>query len=99
MSDALYYTRLRFHNGLGLAKKHGTTVTLTSAPDLGRGPVHELDYVPEIDQAEVAMTTRERPRRMSLHEIHAADDLLDSLTRERARDNCRYDEPWKDGRC
>ena len=99
MSDALYYTRLRFRHGVGLAKKHGTTISLAVAPDLGSGPVHQLDYIPEIDQADVRTHKRETVRRMTQHEIHAADELLDHLTRERARDNCRYDEPWKDGRC
>jgi hypothetical protein len=99
MSDALYYTRLRYHNGVGVAKKHGTTVTLTGAPDLGRGPVHELDYIPEIDQAEVSMDKRDPVRRMTRAEVQAADELLDHLTREIPRDACHYSEPWKDGRC
>lgn len=99
MSDSLYWARLRWHNGLGVAKSNGTTVSLSVAPDLGSGPVHQLDYVPEIDQADVAMDVREPMRRMTLHEIHTAGELLNHLTREVPRESCRFDEPWKDGRC
>ena len=98
MNDDLCYTRLRWHNGVGLAKKHGTTVTVATAPDLGRGPVHYLMYTPENGESEVAMGTRDSPRRMHDDEIHAADALLERLTSEEP-DSCRYDEPWKEGRC
>ena len=73
MSDALYYTRLRFHNGLGLAKRHGMTVSIAAGPDLGSGPVHQLDYIPEIDQADLSMDKREPLRRMTRAEIRAAE--------------------------
>ena len=99
MSDSLYWTVLRWHNGHGIAKMHGNTITLSAGPDLGSGPVHMLRYVPEIDAAEVTMHNSELPRRMTRAEIKAADELLAALTREVPRDSCRYDEPWKDGRC
>jgi len=99
MSLSLYWTALVYHNGTGVAKKHGSTVSPISAPDLGSGPVHQLDYIPEIDQADVAMDKRDPVRRMTRAEVQAADELLDHLTREIPRDACHYTEPWKEGRC
>lgn len=32
----------------GSAKRDGVSVALTTAPDLGDGPVNELDYIPGI---------------------------------------------------
>ena len=97
MSDSLYYTVLRFHHGIGVAKMRGTTVSIATPPDLGSGPVHMLRYVPEIDAAEVTMQNGDPPRRMTRAEIKVADELLDVLTRELQRDYARYDEPWKGG--
>lgn len=94
-----YWTALIFHNGVGTAKKHGTTITLGLVPDLGSGPVHQLVYIPENGQHEVSTHPREPMRLMSLEEIHAADALLERLTRETPRESCHYSEPWKDGRC
>lgn len=99
MSLELYWTALVFHNGTGVAKKHGTTISPITAPDLGSGPVHQVVYIPEIDQCEVSMHNSEKMRRMTHAEIRAADELLDHMLREQPRDNCRWDEPWKEGRC
>jgi hypothetical protein len=97
MSLSLYWTALVYHNGTGVAKKHGNTKSPISAPDLGSGPVHQLDYIPEIDQRDVSMHRDEPVRRMTRVEVKAADELLDALTREVPR--CHYSEDWKDGRC
>ena len=80
MSDSLYGTVLRFHGGSGVAKMHGITISPINAPDVGSGPVHMMRYIPEIDEAEVAMTRRSAPRRMTRAEIKAADELLMALT-------------------
>ena len=96
MPDSHYWTVLRFHNGTGVAKKNGTTISPISAPNLGRGPVHMVRYIPQDDVAEVTMRNEDPPRGMTPEEIKAADALLERLTRDVA---CRYDELWKDGRC
>ena len=80
MSLDLYYTALVVHSGIGVAKMHGITISPISAPDVGSGPVHMMRYIPEIDEAEVAMTKRSAPRRMTRAEIKAADELLTALT-------------------
>ena len=96
MNDSYYRTVLRYHNGVGIAKMHGNTITLAAPPDLGSGPVHQLRYIPEIDVAEVTMERNAPPRRMSHTEIKVADELLVTLTRVPPREwEPRYDEPWK----
>jgi hypothetical protein len=100
MNDSYYWTILRYHNGVGIAKMHGNTITLANPPDLGSGPVHLVRYIPEIDVQEVSMHNEDRPRRMTDDEEKAADALLRRLTREiRQSFEPRYDEPWKGGGC
>lgn len=76
MSDALYSTRLRWHNGRGVARLHGRSIRLDAAPDLGAGPVLEMDYTPEVHCVEIRMRACESVREMTQQEIHAADRLL-----------------------
>jgi hypothetical protein len=76
VSDALYFTRLRWHSGGGIAKLHGRAVTLDAAPDLGAGPVHEVDYAPEAGCWELRERACDARRDMTAAEIRAADALL-----------------------
>lgn len=46
MSDTLHPELLRWTSRGGIACRHGRTVVLTEAPNLGRGPVHELWFDP-----------------------------------------------------
>ena len=80
MSDDYYWTRLRWHAGRGVAKLRGVVVALTEAPDLGRGPVVELDYAPETDCREVRRRHCDARADMEPDEIAAADRLLRALT-------------------
>lgn len=80
MSDALYSTRLRWAGAAGAAKLHGVLVPLAAAPDLGEGPVHALDYVPEVCIADVQPRACDRRRDMTAAEVKAADALLAALT-------------------
>ena len=47
MSDALYLTRLRWHNGSGVVKTGGNTIALTIKPVLGFA-FHSIDYSPGV---------------------------------------------------
>jgi len=80
MTDDRYYTILRWADGSGIAKSQGMTITLTAAPDLGRGPVHFVAYRPEEGPGEIQTHPKE-PRRIMDHiEVHAATELLRSMT-------------------
>jgi len=48
MSDDLFYTRLRWANGKGIAKYKGCVVALTEPPDVVDATVVELIYTPEV---------------------------------------------------
>jgi len=76
VSDALYSTRLRWHNGRGVARLHGRSISLDAAPDLGAGPVWEMDYTPEVACVEIRSRSCDSVREMTQQEIHAADRLL-----------------------
>lgn len=80
MNDSYYYTRMRFHGHHGIAKMHGMTVSLDAAPDLGDGPVHALEYTPEIGIAQVQPRVIDPVRDMTSAEIAAADALLRQIT-------------------
>ena len=80
MSDDCYMTRLRWHNGRGAAKLQGVLTPLTEPPDLGRGPVSEVEYVPLNNWVYVRYGS-EPKRDMEPDEIAAADQLLKALTR------------------
>lgn len=72
MSHALYFTRLWFVYGRGIAKLHGRQVKLTAPPLEG---YEEIDYTPEVHCCRI------RPRfggwrDMESDEIAAADALL-----------------------
>lgn len=79
MSDALFRTRLRFHDGRGRAKWLGRAVDLTEPPTFDGLPVEELDYCPEVGTAEIRPTPSERRREMYRHEIAACEALLRAL--------------------
>lgn len=79
MSDELYRSRLRFSGRAGVAKLHGRSVLLATAPDLGAGPVHAVDYVPEVGIAEVVPRPCDPRRDMTPAEVAAADALLAAL--------------------
>ena len=80
MTDELYYTRLRFSGRHGIAKMHGTTISLDTGPDLGDGPVWMCDYRPEIGFGQVRPRSIDPQRDMNQAEVHAADALLRSIT-------------------
>ena len=80
MSDALYWTRLRWHGTTGIAKMHGTTVTIETQPDLGSGALHALLYTPEIGERQVQRSNRLDWEPMTDDEVAAADRLLRKLT-------------------
>lgn len=79
MSDLLYCTRLRWHNGRGVARLHGRSIELDEAPDLGAGPVESMDYTPEVGCVEIRDRACDSVRQMTAAEIHAADRLLRRL--------------------
>ena len=76
MSDAYFATRLRFHDGRGLAKLHGKSLVLLDAPLICGVLVVELDYAPETGTAELRPTRSEKRREMYRDEIAACDELL-----------------------
>lgn len=76
MSDDLYLVRLRWEAGGGIAKRGGLIVRLPSAPDLGDGPVHELEYSPGIGVREVRPRSIDARRDMTLAEEARALALL-----------------------
>lgn len=59
----------------GSATRKGRTVPLAEPPDLGRGPVYGVDYVP-CGVFMVTRTVREAPAMLEPDEIAAADALL-----------------------
>ena len=79
MSDVYYSTRLRWDSRHGVAKLHGRVVALYQAPDLGGGPVHAVDYVPEVHLAEIQPRACDCRRDMLPQEIEAADRVLGEL--------------------
>ena len=79
MSHALYFTRLFWDGRRGVAKLHGRTVELSSAPELPGAPVDLLDYAPEVGCAEI-LRRGDRRRSMEPDEIAAADSLLRNIT-------------------
>ena len=77
MSDALYSTRLRWQEGRGgIAKLYGRSVRFDGPFDLGAGPVHMLDYVPELGMREIRRRSIDTLDVMSDAETAAADALL-----------------------
>ena len=87
MSDALYATRLRWDSRRGVCKLAGLAVEITTAPDLGSGPVHSCDYVPEVHIAEVQPRACDCRRDMLPAEIQAARALLRSCAGKSARNS------------
>lgn len=53
MSDALYYTRLHWGQGRGVAKMSGKTVQLFEPPAIAGLLIAELIYTPEVHVAVV----------------------------------------------
>lgn len=80
MNDSYYSTRLRWHGQAGIAKRHGMTVTLKAPPDLGDGPVHAIEYTPEVGIAQVQPRAIDPPRDMTRFELAIADSMLRQLT-------------------
>lgn len=81
MSHALYFTRLFWDGRRGVAKLHGRTVYLASAPRLPGAEVQMVDYAPEVCCREI-VRAGERRREMTADEIRGADALLAELTKE-----------------
>jgi hypothetical protein len=79
MSDALFVTRLRFHDGRGRAKLQGRAVELTEPPQVAGTTVDELDYCPEVGTAEIRPSRSERRREMFSEEILACEAFLRAL--------------------
>lgn len=80
MSDALYLTRLRWSGRAGVAKLNGHVVVLTTAPDLGAGPVHMIDYIPCIGLQLIQPQACDAPRDwMEPAELASANGLLASI--------------------
>lgn len=79
MSHALYFTRLFWDGRRGVAKLHGRTVYLASAPGLPGAEVQMVDYAPEVACAEI-LRAGEKRRSMTVDEILAADQFLRELT-------------------
>ena len=80
MSNDLYWTVLEWHEGRGIAKMHGMTVSLKAAPVLDGYDVTGLRYIPEIAEAQLQPEPGQKWRRMTQQEIHDADALLLKLT-------------------
>lgn len=79
MSDALWTTRLRWDSRSGVAKCGDLLMRLTMAPDLGAGPVHSCDFVPEVHIAEIQPRACDCRRDMLPEEIEAARRVLAAL--------------------
>lgn len=79
MSDALYCTRLRWHNGHGVAMLHGKKVVLTEPPVICGQVVDYLDYTPEVRCLEIRHRACDTMQEMSRKEIICADSLLRAL--------------------
>lgn len=76
MRDDTFSARLRWEPGHGgCARRKGRTVPLLEAPDLGRGPVYSVDYVP-CGVFMVTRSVREAPALLEPDEIAAAEALL-----------------------
>lgn len=80
MSNDLYWTVLEWHSNRGIAKMHGMTVSLKSAPVLDGYDVTAMRYIPEIGEAQVQPEPGQHWRRMTSEEIRDADKLLRTLT-------------------
>lgn len=76
MGDDLYFTRLRWHAGRGIAKLHGRVVVLERAPVLAGIAVHECDYAPEISLRIVQRRACDPRDDMTPTEIADADKML-----------------------
>lgn len=77
MSDALYFTRLRWVEGCGVAKYHGRSVKLDSAPDILGLLIVELIYTPEMAVGVVRETRAPlNLRELRPNEIAACDAFL-----------------------
>lgn len=81
MSDNLYFTRLRFTCGSGVAKLHGRTVVLAECPQFLPQRLAEVDYMPEVHACQVRDEFGGW-REMKDFEIAAADALLRKLCTE-----------------
>lgn len=79
MSDALYCTRLRWHNGHGAAMLHGKKIVLTEPPLICGKPVDYLDYTPEVRCLEIRYRACDTMQEMTQIEIISADSLLHAL--------------------
>jgi hypothetical protein len=75
VSDDLYFTRLRWGHGRGVAKYHGRVVVLTAPPDILGLAIDELIYTPETAVAVVCEVGRPQ-RELRPNEIAACDALL-----------------------
>jgi hypothetical protein len=82
VSTALYATVLRWGNRGGVAKLHGKSVHLDSAPHLCDGQVHALDYIPEIGLHRIQRRAIDPADDMTPDEVRAADALLAHLVRD-----------------
>lgn len=79
MSDALYCTRLRWHNGSGVAMLHGRKILLTQAPEICGNPVDYIDYTPEVRCLEIRYRACDTMQEMTHKEIICADSVLRAL--------------------
>lgn len=79
MSDALYCTRLRWHNGSGAAMLHGRKITLTEPPVICGNPVDYMDYTPEVRCLEIRYRACDTMQEMTQKEIICADSVLRNL--------------------
>lgn len=75
MSDDLFYTRLRWSSGHGIAKYKGRVTELTQAPEIAGFPVAELIHTPEVHSSWVRFFGTPW-RELLPEEIIACDEIL-----------------------
>lgn len=80
MSLDLYWTRLVWGGGRGVAKKDGRLVQIVDAPRIAGAEVEGLDFAPEVECYQI-LPQRGGWREMSTTEISECWQLLERLTR------------------
>lgn len=75
MSDALYFTRLHWGQGRGVAKMQGRSVPLYEPPAIAGLAIEELIYTPEVHVA-VVQEVGKAKRELLPHEIAACAAFL-----------------------
>lgn len=76
MSDRLHFIRLRWHDGGGIARLHDVTVALDTPPDLGDGPVSELDFAPYLRCWQIRQHAHSEMAEMTRDQVRAARALV-----------------------